>query len=106
MFQFEQAFIHEPEPERRKIREQIDAKIATRQLRQILKMSQRLVPPEGVGVVIRMPLEMKQNEIGEYVIAVPRVMRFAAFVLTVFALEAQQAVVLYIVGARKLPVGK
>ena len=55
-------------------------------------------------MVIGMPFEMKQHKIGEYVVAVPRMMRMAAFVFAVRALQAQQPIVLYVVGACELPI--
>ncbi len=49
---------------------------------------------------------MKQDQVAENVVAVPGMVRLAAFVLAVLILRAQQAVVLDVVGAGQLPPGK
>ena len=61
-------------------------------------MPQRLVAAQGIGVMIRMALEMKQCQVAEDVIAVPGMLRLAAFVATIGFLAAKQAVVLDVIG--------
>ncbi|MNT68543.1 hypothetical protein D3C72_2067860 [compost metagenome] len=71
----------------------------------MVEMPQRLVAPQRVRVVVRVPLQMKQRPVGEQVVAVPRVVWLAGLVAAAGVLRAQQAVVLYVVGRGELKVG-
>ena len=50
-----------------------------------------------------MSLEMQQDEVAINVIAVPGVMRLAAFILARRVFLAQQTVVFYVIGTGELP---
>ena len=104
--QRQQALVHDPEPQWRHVSQKIHTEIAVRQRRQIREVPERLVAPERVGVVIRVPLEMKQHEIAQNVIAVPRMMRPATLEFAVGVAPAEQSVVLDVVGTRELPIGE
>ena len=93
----EQAVVHHTAPERREERDQDHPGVAARQLRRLFDVAERLVAARRVGVVVGVPLEVVEGDIGGDVVAVPGVLRARALVAPVFPALAQQAVVLEVV---------
>ena len=60
-------------------------------------MPQRLVATAGVGVVVRMPLQLVQQQVAHQVVAVPGVLGFATHVAAAGVFLSHQAVVLHVV---------
>ena len=56
--------------------------------------------------MIRVPLQMKQHEVAESMITVPRMVRLATFQFAVVASLAEQPIVFDIVCTGELPVGE
>ena len=106
MWQREQAMIHDPVPEPWYVRDQVNTEVPAWQRRQIVEVTQRLITPERVRVVIRMALQVKQNQVAVGVIAVPGVMGLAPFVATLVVFAAQKAIVFDVIRTRELPPGE
>ena len=97
--------VHDPEPQRRHVRQREHAEVAARQLRQLLEVPQRLVAPRRIRVVVGMALEVEQREVGHEVVRVPGMMRLRRLVLAIGQASPQEAVVLDVVRRRELPPG-
>ena len=67
-------------------------------------MAQRLKPPYGVGVVVRVALQMESGPVGEHMVAVPGVLWLAGLVSAIGIFFPQESVVLNIVGRGELKV--
>jgi len=90
--------VHDAKPEERDRGERVAAGIAARQTRQFGEVTQGLIGAQGVGVVIRMALEMEEQQVRNLVVRVPRMARLHRLVAAVRQLAAQKAVVLDVVG--------
>ena len=78
MWQLHKTLVHNFEPKPWQISEHIHTEIPIWQLRQILKMPQRLVATQWMGMVIGVSLQVEQNKVAKDVVAVPRMMRRTA----------------------------
>src|SRR3989344_8526730 len=95
---FDHALVHHGKPQRRHVSDQEHARVAQRQEGgDVVEAAQRLVAARRVGVVVGMPLQLEGQDVGQHVVAVPRVVRLAVFVAAIGLLLAQQAVVLDVV---------
>ncbi|WP_353632587.1 hypothetical protein ABVN18_13595 [Pseudomonas canadensis] len=63
--------VHAAAPQVRHIRPDNHARVAIGQLRRFIKVAQRLVTTGRVGMVIRVPLKLEQEDIGNNTVAVP-----------------------------------
>src|SRR5690554_2751613 len=62
-------------------------------------MPQGLITPGWMGVMVRMPLQLIQEQVGHHMVAVPAVLRLGALILAALVLLAQQAIVLNVIHA-------
>jgi hypothetical protein len=74
-------------------------------LRRIVKMPQSLVAPGSMRVVVGVALQMKQHPVRHHMVAVPRVARLASLKMTIALLQAQQSIMLHIIGRGELEIG-
>ena len=102
MGQGQYSVVHNPIPQPGEVGQHVHTVIAIGQFRYIRKIAQALVAANRVGMMVGMALEMKQSEVAHNVIGIPRMMGLAALVAAVFLFLTQQAIVLNIIGRRKL----
>src|ERR1700759_2685229 len=89
--------VHQPAPQRREVGQPDQRRVTARRVRRPVHAAQRLVAPGRVGVVITVPLQVVQEQVGDDVVGIPAVLRRAALVPAVVVLEPQQAIVLEVV---------
>jgi hypothetical protein len=75
-----QALVHHPKPQGRAISQGKHAKVTAGQGGQMIKMAQGLIAPHGVGMMIRMALQVIHQPIGKNMVAVPRMVGLANFI--------------------------
>src|ERR1700722_16354328 len=78
--------IHQPAPQRREVGQPDQRRVTARQVRRPVHAAQRLVAPSRVGVMITVPLQVIQEQVGDDVVGVPAVLRRAALVPAVVVL--------------------
>ena len=71
----EHSMVHASSPQVRHISPDNHARVTVGKLRRFIKVTQRLITARRVGVVIGMPLQLEQKDIGDNSITVPRVPR-------------------------------
>jgi hypothetical protein len=64
----EHPVIHHPPPQRREVGQRNHGRITAGKIRRTVDAAQRLVAPAGVGMVIAMPLQIVQEQIGDQMI--------------------------------------
>ena len=89
--------VHQPAPQRREVGQPDQRRVAARQIRRPVHAAQRLVAPGRVGVVVAVPLQVVQEQVGDDVVGVPAVLGRAALIPAIGVLLPQQSVVLEVV---------
>src|ERR1700722_15750947 len=83
--------VHQLAPQRRGVSQPDQRRLAARQIRCPVHAAQRLVAPGRVGVVIAVPLQVVQEQVGHDVVGVPAVLGRAALVAAVGVLLPQES---------------
>src|SRR2546425_5647625 len=69
--QLQEQWVHDAKPQRWDERYGEHAQVPARQLRQVVEVPERLIAPRRVRMMVGVPLEMEQQEIGKDAVAVP-----------------------------------
>lgn len=76
----EQALVHDLEPKPWNVSNWKHTEVTVGKRRQVFKVTQGLIAACGIGVVVRMALQVKKCPIGKHVIAVPAMMGLRALI--------------------------
>lgn len=82
--QCQQPLVHDSVPKPRDVGDEEHAEVAIWQFWDVIEVSQALVSPSWVGMMIRMAFQMEQQDVAENIIGVPAVIGLAMFIAAVF----------------------